>query len=826
MTAVVIHGHFYQPPRENPWTGLLDRETSAAPYHDWNQRIHHECYRPNAFARILDEYGRVERIVNNYAYMNFNFGPSLLSWMETYDPTTYARILAADRLSAEQHGGHGNAIAQAYNHVILPLCHARDRITQVRWGLRDFRHRFGRDAESLWLPETACSDAVLGTLIDEGLRYVILSPYQAERVRPLGGDETTWRSVEKGIDPTSPYRYFHRDGSGRSIAIFFYDGPLARAVAFEGALVSSQVLVERLLTAAEAGPLVHVATDGETYGHHHRFGDRTLAYALLVEAQRQGLEITNYGAYLEQYPPTEEVEIKPGPGGEGTAWSCFHGVGRWYRDCGCRTGAQDGWNQVWRGPVRQALDLLRDEAARCFAETEGELFADPWAARDDYIQLLLEPERPREAWLRHHVVRLRGEQDQVRALTHLELQRQVLRMYTSCGWFFADLSGIETVQILKYAGRAMDLMEDLELDSPREAVLELLAEARSNLPQWGSGADIFRRVVDPLRVTPKRIAAHLALSGLVEEGAEAGEIANVQFRRSGYQCQRHGRLTLSTVRLQLRAQATERRYDFAAAAIHFGGVDIYCVVRDCPGRHEFRTASAKLWRDFRTRSLPVLLRVAQDEFGPDEFGLDGILPPGRERISQMVLGDVMRDFLPQRHFFETNQRILDMLQEAGFELPQEVLAAVQFTLRRRLEEAIDEARGSHDPAAYQRALDVAKDADGHGYQLDLRSISQSMGERVAESVAAALVELDPLKLRSAAGLVGVAHRLRADQHLHRAQELVYEHFSVRASWSEEARGLALALHFSPGFAGYAEDELLATEATAPALGEAAAGPSN
>lgn len=328
-TPLVIHGHFYQPPRENPWTGSVDREASAAPDHDWNERVYRQCYRPNAFARVLDGYGRVTQIVNNYAFISFNFGPTLLAWMQERHPETYERILDADRVSSQRNGGHGNAIAQGYNHTILPLMNERDRRTQIRWGLADFRHRYRRTAESLWLPETACNDATLGALIDEGLRFVILSPYQAERIRRIGTH--AWHTVTDGsIDPGLAYRYFHRDGSGRSIAVFFYDGPIARAVAFEGALASSQALVGRLAQApGGSGRLVHIATDGESYGHHTHLGERGLAHALCVEAEARGFSLTNYGAFLDAFPPTIEVEIKYGSAGEGTAWSCAHGVGRW-----------------------------------------------------------------------------------------------------------------------------------------------------------------------------------------------------------------------------------------------------------------------------------------------------------------------------------------------------------------------------------------------------------------------------------------------------------------------------------------------------------------
>ena len=498
MPSLIIHGHFYQPPRENPWTGIVEREPSAAPFHDWNERIHTECYQPNAFARINDSDTGSERVVNNYAKISFNFGPTLLTWLERNHADTYARIIDADHESALQHNGHGNAIAQAYGHAILPLCNERDLRTQIRWGIADFQHRFGRRPEAMWLPEAAGNDAVMNALIDEGLRFVILAPHQAGRVRAIG--ETEWRDVnEHSIDTGIPYRYSHRDCSDRSIAIFFYEGPTSRAIAFENLLKSSRGLVDRFARIASGREMVNVATDGETYGHHFKFGEICLAHTVEMEAPARGFRISNYGEYVEQHPPAFQVEINNGPGGEGTSWSCPHGVGRWIRDCGCHTGGEPGWNQQWRAPLRQALDFLRDENAAHFETTRGTLFIDPWQAREKSIALVLDQNHSREQFLFAHAGRWLSPDEQSASLTHLELQRMLLLMYTSCGWFFNDISGIETIQILKYAGRAIDLMEQLGLPSARARFLETLAEAKSNRTEMGTGADIFERFVEPLK---------------------------------------------------------------------------------------------------------------------------------------------------------------------------------------------------------------------------------------------------------------------------------------------------------------------------------------
>jgi alpha-amylase/alpha-mannosidase (GH57 family) len=802
-TSLILHGHFYQPPRENPWTQTVDRETGARPFHDWNELIYNECYRPNSYARIIDGYGRIERIVNNYAGLSYNFGPTLLSWLERTHPETYARILEADRESAELRGGHGNAIAQGYNHSILPLCNERDRRTQVRWGLKDFQYRFRRAAESMWLPETACDDLTLETLIEEGLRYIILSPHQAERVRAVGQSE--WLNVNDGqVDTTRAYKYLHRDGSGRSIAVFFYEGSIAKGIAFDGALASSQGLVDRFERAARGhdGSCVNVATDGETYGHHFHWGDRTLSYALEVEAPLRGFWVTNYGEYLDYYPPTWEVEIKRGPDGRGTAWSCAHGVGRWATDCGCQTGAQEGWNQAWRAPLRAALDLLRDRAALAFAETAGWLFTDPWAARDAYIELISDPLASPDAFLRRHAGKELSASEKTRALTFLEMQRSAMTMYTSCGWFFADISGLEAQQVLKYAARVMDFMDELGLSSPKDGFLEILAEARSNTARLGTGADIYRRMVEAYRVTPERVAAHLGMSALVDdETAEEGETASYLYRRKDFQKQQHGRLTLSTEHLELEARATARRYDFALASMHFGDVDFYCVLKPFPGAASFNEAVASLWAQFRTSSLPSILRLAQEQFGSDEYGLEHLLPAGRERISEILFGQMVERFSEEYEFlYKTNRRNIEMLQDAGFELPTELRAAAEFSIGRRFEEEIRRQGQSQDVAAYRKALEIANEVAQHGYRIDRNGVRRNFEEMIARSVRHALAAPSADNFQAPLMLVKLARKLNLEANLEQAQEAVYEALMSGAALpaTEGLRELTNVLGLAPG----------------------------
>jgi alpha-amylase/alpha-mannosidase (GH57 family) len=815
-TALVIHGHFYQPPRENPWTELVEREPGAEPFHDWNDRIHAECYRPNGYARIVDSHGRVERVVNNYANLSFNFGPTLLHWLERHHPETYARIIESDRASALARGGHGNAIAQGYNHAILPLCNERDCRTQIRWGVADFRLRFKRAPESLWLPETACNHRTLDALIDEGLRYVILSPYQAGRVRPLrddggeragdgegGGDMREgmgrWRAVGGGaVDTTVPYKYLHRDGSGRSIAVFFYDGRVARAVAFEGLLASSRALVERCAAAAAGGArLVNVATDGESYGHHFKWGDRCVAYALETEAARQGLRVTNYGEFLDEHEPEWEVELEEGPNGEGSAWSCSHGVGRWARDCGCHAGAPEGWNQRWRTPLRAALDLLRDDAAEKYAEAAGRLFRDPWAARDDYAGLLADRAASREEFLRRHSGRILTRAEEVRALTLLEMQRCALTAYTSCGWFFNDISGIETVQVLRYAGRVVELMDDLSLDPPTARFLETLSAAESNVAERGTGADIFLRAVGQSRVTPQRVAAHIAISNLVERG-ETFECDSLGYshQRLDFRRRRHGRVTLETGRLALEAQATGARHEFALAAMHFGEIDYYCALAPATGAEAYEAAAANLWSQFRTASLPALLRTALAEFGPGEYGIEALLPQGQGRLSESVFGRLVDRFMGEyERLYEENRRVIERLQEIGFHPPRELRAAAELTIGRRLEAEL--RRQTNGDGDYSHAVEIAGEAARHGYRVERGPVNKLFEERLTRAARRAVEHPTPQNFAAARDLLALGLGLGLEANLERAQEAVYEALLAGRPVADELREFALALGLAP-----------------------------
>lgn len=769
--AVVVHGHFYQPPRENPWTDTVDKEPGAEPFHDWNERIFHECYRANAYARVLDDEGRIERIVNNFLHLNFNLGPTLLSWLKRHHLISYGRIVEADALSAKRRGGHGNAMAQGYNHCILPLCSERDRRTQIRWGVQDFQHHFSRDPEGFWLPETAANHEVLDTLVEEGLRFTILSPYQAGEMRRLGDND--WEDASGGrVDPTQAYRYLHSDGSGRGIDIIFYDGPLSKGIAFEGALDTSQSFLDTLAHGRGQGPLINVATDGESYGHHFKFGDRTIAHALDVAADHRDLWVTNFGEFLDHHPPQHEVKLWLGPDGRGSSWSCAHGVGRWFTDCGCQTGGQAGWNQAWRQPLRAALDGLREEAARILDEQGPKFFKDPWVARDAYAQVMLS-EDP-EAFFEAQACRKLSASDRVEALSLMEMQRHAMLMYTSCGWFFSDLAGIETQQLLKYAGRTIDFMREAGHKGTLDTFLERLNEAKSNLPEEGNGADIYRRHVVPVRVSPRRLAAHIAISNLAHETKSEGQLAGYEYQCSNVKTQGHGRIRLSTGRVHLTQAATGRPHVESLAALHLGGVDFYCVVRNDLTEGEFQAATERVWSEFQTASLPKLLRLAAQEFSQKEYGLEHLLPGGAQGVAEQIMSGLVKRFSEQyAHLYEDHRRTLEMLRSAGVHLPNEFRAAAELTLARRFEQEIASQHESRNPEAYRRAISIADHARSQGYTLDPGVASRTFESMLNHSAIVAMARPCEESLNSTLEVLELIERLRLNVNFERAQEAIY-----------------------------------------------------
>jgi alpha-amylase/alpha-mannosidase (GH57 family) len=730
---ICIHGHFYQPPRENPWLETVEVQDSAYPHHDWNERITAECYGTNAASRILEPDGRIARIVNNYARISFNFGPTLLSWMAHAHPDVYARILAADRESRKIFGGHGSALAQAYNHMIMPLANDRDRYTQALWGVRDFRHRFGRDPEGMWLPETAVDIPTLETLADLGIAFTILEPGQASRVKKIGG-KSEWLDVSGGrIDPTRPYE--QRLPSGRRMAIFFYDGPVSRAVAFEKLLDSGERFAGRLAGLFDEGrkwpQVVHIATDGETYGHHHRHGDMALAYALRHIEETGIVRLINYGLYLEKHPPTHQVEIV-----ERTAWSCAHGVGRWERDCSCNSGMKPGWNQAWRAPLRAALDWLRDELAPRWEKGAKAYFDDPWAARDDFISVVLDRSAENVSrFLTRHAGRPLNADETEKALGLLELQRHAMLMYTSCGWFFDDLSGIETVQVMAYAGRAVQLAEKhlgADLEAP---FLERLSEAKSNLSHLGDGRQIYERYVRPARVDLLKVGAHYAVSSLFEDYGETAQIYCYRTDRHHVQRTTTGRATFLSGRMTVTSEITRASEHLSFGAIHFGDHNVAAGVRAYRSEDEYDAMVREVTEAFGRADFAGAVRRLDHHFGQRVYSLESLFRDEQRKVLDIILENTLEEAEGvYRSVYERNVALMRFLIGLGTPLPRALRTAAAFVLNLELRRAFDAER--FDVAAIRtlmqetRSWELELDAAGLEFALEasLERLATSLRE--------------------------------------------------------------------------------------------------
>ena len=723
MKYICIHQHCYQPPRENPWLEKLEIQESAYPYHDWNERINAECYAPNTASRMLDDRHQITKIVNNYASTSFNFGPTLLSWAEGAAPEAYRSILAADRESRQRFSGHGSALAQVFNHMIMPLASRRDKYTQVKWGIADFVARFERAPEGMWLPETAVDLETLEVLAELGVKFTVLSPYQAKSVRKIGDE--SWRDVSGGqIDPTRAY--VHRLRTGASIDIFFYDGPVSQAVAFERLLDSGERFANRLMSAfsdaRDWDQLVHIATDGETYGHHHRYGEMALAYAL-DHIERCGLaRLTNYGEYLEQHPPLHEVRIV-----ENTAWSCVHGVGRWKESCGCNTGAHSDWNQNWRKPLREALDWLRDLITPQFESAAGRLVHEPWAARDAYIDVLLDhSETSRLKFLRDHTLKPLSRNQEVRLWKMLEMMRHAMLMYTSCGWFFDDLSGIETIQVIQYAGRVVQLAEELFGAPVEAAFLEHLSKAVSNIPEQGDGARIYARFVKPNIVDLEKLGAHYAISSLFENYSEETQIYCYSAQRTDYRLIEAGKLRLALGRAAFTSSITQEWKDLAFGVLHFGDHNLTGGVRQFQGDEAYQELVTQAVDAFYRADVPEVIRLIDRGFGTNIYSLKSLFRDEQRNLVDRILKTTIEEAeSAYRGVYEHHAPLMRFLHGLKLPTPRVFQHAAGVALNAMLRKAFD-AR----PFDVERVRTLLDEARVAGAELDSTTLEYTLRKRI------------------------------------------------------------------------------------------------
>lgn len=765
--AVCVHGHFYQPPRENPWLESIEQQDSAYPFHDWNERINAECYAPNAWSRILDADGRILRIVSNYARMSFNMGPTLLAWMETAAPDVYEAVLAADRAGQERFDGHGTAVAQVYNHLIMPLATTRDKTTQIRWGIRDFEWRFGRKPEGMWLAETAVDTETLRLMAEEGIAFTILEPHQISSARKLG--QKDWTDVSGGqVDPTHPYRVDL--GNGQSIAVFVYDRPVSQALAFEGLLTDGDRFADRLiglLAEDDVPQLVNVASDGETYGHHQRHGDMALAWALeKIDADPEvGLAV--YAQWLEHHPPTHEVTIV-----DNTAWSCVHGVGRWHTDCGCNSGMHGEWHQRWRQPLRDALDWLRDEVGVAFEAQASAVFDDVWAARDAYIEVVLDrSEDSVRAFLNAHGAGNVDGLDDVLALQLMEIQRYAMLMYTSCGWFFDELSGIETVQVIQYASRVIQLARRaLGLDLEGEFI-ERLSPAESNLPAFGNGGEVYRRHVAPAKVDLATVAAHHAMTGLFDEHEPTAQVHAFEVETLHNRYGRAGRWSTAVGQMNITSTITRESSRLTYGVLHFGDHNLTGGVTDLVDEDHYQAVEDAIFASFDRADLPATLRELDGQFTSQPYSLATLFRDDQRRIVTQIVADTLEEVADQtRSLYEDKVPLMRFLASIGVPIPDELRSTARVVLSHELGMLLADPDLDVDQADLLlhdvQEFEITVDRAGLGYQL-VNTIQSAM--TVWEGDAQNFEALDRVTR-----LVDLANRAQLDADLAEAQNRFYQ----------------------------------------------------
>lgn len=758
-----IHGHFYQPPRENPWLEAVETEPSAAPYHDWNDRITAECYAPNGASRLLNPENEIIRIVNNYSRMSFNFGPTLLSWLETEAPRTYRSILDADQMSQKRFGGHGSAMAQGYNHMIFPLANRRDKITQIEWGLADFESRYGRQAEGMWMPEAAVDSESLDLMAERGLKFVVLAPHQCKRVRPVTKPETSmseparqavWFSTpNNSVNPMRAYRLALP--SGRTIAAFFYHGGCSQAIAFEGLLNKGEYFYDRLISSfdprSDEPQLVHVATDGESYGHHHRYGDMALAWMLEHVEKTDEVKLTNYGQFLEMFPPQWEAEVV-----ENSSWSCAHGVERWRSNCGCNT--HPGWSQQWRGPLRTSFDWLRDTIAPYAQKFAVSLDMDLDRARNAYISVILhrnhDPEctmaPAAEEFLAKFAPQAKSLEQKQSVLKLMEMERHAQLMYTSCGWFFDEISGIETVQVMAYASRTLQLAQSLFGDELAKAIpdglepslIEQLAAAQSNVPAEDNGGQVYRTHILPMKVDLEHVATHYAISSIFTTYPEDASLLCYSVHRSTYDKYSSGRASLLVGRALIRSAITLDAATFIFTVLHLGDHNLTAAVKswnsDQDGSHE--TLCNELRSAIGRADIAGVIRVIDQQFG--EVNAQGQRQPARTYSLTSLFQDEQRrilDFILKATLaeveasistiYETQASLLHFLSQSQLPKPQALLLAANFAINTSLRRALE-----CDPVDIAQIRSLLTAAASDKIDLDKQTLSYLAGARMKESM--------------------------------------------------------------------------------------------
>ncbi|HBG60479.1 MAG: hypothetical protein A2Y03_04080 [Omnitrophica WOR_2 bacterium GWF2_38_59] len=750
---ICIHGHFYQPPRENPWLEEVEIQESAFPDHDWNQRITQECYAPNASARILDSRNNIVNIVNNYEKISFNFGPTLLSWMERNEKEAYRAILMADKASQARFNGHGSAMAQCYNHMIMPLANSHDKRTQVIWGLYDFERRYNRKAEGMWLAETAVDLETLDLLAEYGVKYTVLAPHQAKKIRAISKEHKKFevsnhrgfiniKKNHKGqfgtstirahewidvtgsrIDPRRPY--LQNLPSGREIVIYFYDGPTSSDVAFGHLLKSGVNLVNRLMSCfSDIGEdqLVHIATDGETYGHHQKMGDMALAYCLNYIEENHLAELTNYGKHCSESPCKYEVDIY-----ENTSWSCCHGIERWRSNCGCCIGSNSSWNQNWRKPLRDSFNWLRDEIGNIYEMHAADLFNDIWQARNNYIEVVNNRSKATvKQFFLNNSKRALNDNQRIAALKLLEMQRHAMLMFTSCGWFFDEVSRIETKQILQYAARTIQLAKDFEKANIEEQFINRLREAKSNLNEYRDCGDMYEKTIKPEILDLVRVGAHYAVSSLFEKYSSDIDIYSYTATSKMCDISEIGKQKLAVGKVLIKSNITYEESMVSYAVLHLGEHRLTGGAREFVDSNTFSEMHRETKEIFLKRDSNRTISFIEKYFAPGHYSLYHLFKDEQTKILYQILDSTLVEIEASlRQINEYHHPIIQIVKQLKIPLPKMLSSTVIVMLNAELLQVL-----SSESIDFDRLKILAAEIETWSLEIDTVTIGYLVKKRI------------------------------------------------------------------------------------------------
>ena len=763
---ICIHGHFYQPPRENAWLEVIELQDSAHPYHDWNERITAECYEPNATSRILDEHSVIKNIINNYSRISFNFGPTLLSWMESYATETYEAILEADRQSIVNFGGHGSAVAQVYNHIIMPLANKQDKETQILWGIRDFESRFKRKPEGMWLAETAVDTETLELLAENKIKFTILAPRQAKAVRKIGSPQ--WTEVnDRSVNTKKVYQC--NLPSGKSMALFFYDGDISQGIAFNGLLNDGKVFADRLINALDfqdqSSQLVHVATDGETYGHHHKHGEMALAFCLDFIDKDDRVNLTNYAQFLSLNPAVvDEAQII-----ENSSWSCVHGVERWRANCGCNGGKPE-WHQLWRQPLRESLDWLRQSVSVIFEREASKVVNYPWKARNEYIHVVLKRNDDSvNRFLKDHAL---SDAHPNQILRIMEMQRHAMLMYTSCGWFFDEISGIETIQVMQYACRVIQLAnqicnEDLELE-----FIKRLAEAPSNATAYQTGDEVYKKLVLPSRTNLQRVGMHYAVSSIFEDEPEALTIFNYSTSNEAFVKKEAGeqKLVLGITKVKSLVTRSEKKFTFAV--IYLGKHNIIGNISLNMEPDEFVSMQFRMVKAFEEGRLGEMIGLIQMYFGPDKYTLWHLFQDEKRKILDQISQESMAELESSlRRSYNRDDPLINALSTNNIPIPPAYKTTFEYILNADLIRLLQS-----DKINIKEMERIAAELDRWNLKIEDRDkLSRMAGESIYKELKRISSERENVRrIQRLNRMFPILDKFNLEPNLHKSQNLYFE----------------------------------------------------